>query len=174
MRRKYFPPKDPTIPDVLARRELRVPKAWIEPIQLHMREKSITFGVAVLRALRNEMLTKTPFEHPIPEPSTPYDPENHSPYAARLYDFIRQHSGFSKEYLVLLATDAGIPTGKHVVEALRDLMESGMIEAYMPVDALGLPKSHACYRIPKDRKRSARRERVADIVAKIDDESGVL
>lgn len=102
--------------------------AYLKKISLHLNKPMSRLACI---AIDNEMDVEKPFNYPINMPKTEYVQGLHLTNAIALLDFIKlSPKGISTESILLCRNAFGIPDRNQVMEAYRELLNSGLIEEY--------------------------------------------
>jgi hypothetical protein len=84
-------------------------------------------------ALDNELDTPNPFYYPSEFPDKPFVQYAYAEEAGRIVDYLKKFpSGTGRDTLLLARRDMGIANRSTLLLALRELMETGIVEEFKP------------------------------------------
>lgn len=159
---KYCPPFSPKAKSktrsdgteqLFVRTSVFLPVTTLAILRDHSRARGLPMARLIAMAVDNELDMVPPFNYPCDLPTSDYQVHLHAREAGLIMNYLAKFKkGASLDQLMLARRDIGIENRSQFLFAMRELIETGMVESFTPTynkfDRFSV--DYTCYRLAPD------------------------
>ncbi len=113
--------------------KIYIPKSLMDPLKDFAKGMCLPVSRLICYAIDNELEASIPFNYPCKLPESVYIRGTYSDEAMRVTDLMRKFTqGAGKDMIMMHRRAMGIPNRETLMLALREMLESGVVEETVP------------------------------------------